>query len=108
MSVTFEAMQKQFYEVWDTQHVLPDSVTISEADYDAFSLSVFPPREWTDFERELLGDARITEMELARRRGDIGGVINYVNAGMVRLIRDDSLPSGTISLGYQAHDFEVE
>jgi hypothetical protein len=98
MGVTLHDVEKRFGEVWQERRFLPGSVTISEQDYEGFSFSVIPPQDFCDFEREVLGEARIAELDLSEHRKHISHIINWVNCGMVCLVRDPTLAPSTLLL----------
>src|SRR4051812_19058583 len=102
---SFEVMQRHFEQVWREGKMIPESVTIAEADYEALLKSLIPRREYTDFERELLGEDGVAELEYRQSPKDISHILNHVNAGMVRVNRSPHLPSGKISFGYRLTSF---
>lgn len=96
MSITFALLQQRFEQAWLESKLLPASVTIAEADYEAFESDLFPKKEWTAFERDLLGEERLAELDLPH--ASIDYIINYMNCQMVKLVRDPEQPPGTIIL----------
>ncbi len=102
MSITFDALQRTFEQAWHEEKKLPVSLTIAEADYEAFAESTIPVHIWSEFERDLLGDARIAELDLSNNRMGISHIVNYVNNGVVKLIRSAEQPQGDVHIEYVA------
>ena len=98
MSITFAELQERFQQVWLDGRLLHASVTIAEADYESLEREMIPQKQWTAFERDLLGEERIAELDSHHNLGKITHVINYVNSSMVEVVRDPGQPSGSIIL----------
>lgn len=97
-TITFQSVQHTFEQAFLNERKIPTALTISEADYNAFCESMFPPaREFSAFERDSLGEARVAELEqqiTAYQRQRITHILCYVTGEMVSFTCSSELSSG--------------
>lgn len=104
MSTTFQSVQQDFEQAFRSEGKTPTSITLPESDYNAFCESMFPKIEYSDFERDLLGEAKIAEFEYQRtayQRQRVTHILCYVTGGLIPLDLDAGLPSGEVRYAWK-------
>jgi len=99
-------LQQRFKQAFLEKRLCPATVTIAEADYESLQQSIWPStvllknqQFFLDsfLKREPISEEHLAEMDIYQH-GNITYILNYVNAGYVKLICNPDLPPGTIQL----------
>ena len=94
-----QAIQERFQQFFIEKRKMVASITMSDADYDALVVELLPQREWTEIERELLGEARMAELDLSKyRTKGIAKILDYTDSNYVAVYHDATVGQGTFIL----------
>lgn len=102
--ITLSSVQQAFEQAFLTGKKIPVSITLSEADYNAFCESIFSKHEYSAFERDLLGESVVADLEQRRtayQRQRVTHILCGVNGGMIPILFSQHMPSGKMYIEWE-------